>query len=220
MTERTVDIVRFHFDPLCPWCYQTSRWALTLERAGAVRLTWGVFSLERNNFPAEKGTFDPARARAFPALRVAVALRDRVGQDACGAFYEAIGERYFQREQELSDPAVLTAALSDAGLDPAWLERATGDAATLDTVMAEHEEVVEATKAFGVPFLRLDDGAGPSIFGPVISNPPEDPAEAVELWTHVAWLMRNEQFNELKRGERAHQPDLPYWRTFLANWKR
>lgn len=42
MTER----VCFFFDPICPWCYQTSRWARRLEELGVVELDWGVFSLE------------------------------------------------------------------------------------------------------------------------------------------------------------------------------
>jgi protein-disulfide isomerase-like protein with CxxC motif len=41
-----MDAVRFHFDPICPWCYQTSRWAKRLEQLGEIELDWGLFSLE------------------------------------------------------------------------------------------------------------------------------------------------------------------------------
>ena len=28
------ELVRFHFDPRCPWCWQTSRWARQIEGLG------------------------------------------------------------------------------------------------------------------------------------------------------------------------------------------
>ena len=43
--------VRFHLDPRCPWCWQTSRWAVRLEELGEIELDWGVFSLELVNLP-------------------------------------------------------------------------------------------------------------------------------------------------------------------------
>jgi hypothetical protein len=66
-----------------------------------------------------------------------------------------------------------------------------------------------------VPTIRLDGGTGPAIFGPVISNPPGSDAEATELWGHVAWLVRYDNFSELKR-DRTIDPDLAYWRTARA----
>ena len=35
--------IRFYFDPLCPWCYQTSRWARRLAELGVVDVDWRVF---------------------------------------------------------------------------------------------------------------------------------------------------------------------------------
>ena len=55
--------------------------------------------------------------------------------------------------------------------------------------------------------MVLDGGDGPAIFGPVISRLPDD-EEAVELWRHTSWLVRNGNFAELKRG-RANTVDLP-----------
>jgi hypothetical protein len=51
--------IHFSFDPRCPWCYQTSRWALRLEALHAVELYWSVFCLELNRFTGEHETFDP-----------------------------------------------------------------------------------------------------------------------------------------------------------------
>ena len=76
--------VKFHFDPLCPWCYQTSRWARRLEELGEITLEWGVFSLEVVNLeelaaeelfefalvaagmPIRGATGAPMRPMAFP----------------------------------------------------------------------------------------------------------------------------------------------------------
>ena len=207
------DAVRFHFDMRCPWCYQTSRWVRRLAELGEVTVSWGVFALELQNFTKPIDRFDPARGHGIAALRTAVAVRDAVGQDACGAFYSAVGDRYFVGLEDLADPVTLRAGLADAGLDPDWCDRALADEGTWHTVLADHTELVTQTRSFGVPTIRLDDGAGPAIFGPVVSEPPTDD-DAVELWRHVRWLARYENFHELKR-ERDDGPDLPYWHRFV-----
>ena len=66
MAER----IRFYFDPLCPWCYQTSRWARRLEELGVLDVEWRVFSLaivngdERGGRPRTPG---PRRPSAPPS---------------------------------------------------------------------------------------------------------------------------------------------------------
>jgi sugar phosphate isomerase/epimerase len=102
-------------------------------------------------------------------------------------------------------------ALAEAGLDPSLVDQAMEDPATWDEVLKEHRELVENTRSFGVPTIRLEDGA--TIFGPVISQLPDD-ADGVELWRHVSWLARYENFSELKR-DRSIPNDLP-----AALWRR
>ena len=113
MSER----VRFYFDPICPWCYQTSRWAHLLEQRSVVELDWGVFSLELQNQGREPEELAAAHARSAPALRTAVVVREHAGDGAVGAFYRAIGRRFHERGEMLEDPATVEAALADAGLD-------------------------------------------------------------------------------------------------------
>ena len=85
-----MELVRFYFDPRCPWCWQTSRWARRLEQLGEVQLEWVPFSLEVVNLEEGK---DPKALDAFsgPSLRTALVLDDTVGADAVGAFYLALG---------------------------------------------------------------------------------------------------------------------------------
>ena len=207
--------VCFHLDPRCPWCWQTSKWVRRLHQLEVIDASWGVFCLEVVNFKKPLEEFDVDRSQAAPSLRTFVMVRDAEGQNAAGRFYEAIGHRYFELEQSLQSPDTVRGALADAGLDPTWHDKAVTDSWTWRTVMDEHHALVRDTRSFGVPTIRLDGGFGPAIFGPVISNPPETDEEAVELWTHVSWLTRYENFSEFKR-DRTIDPDLQYWRSAEA----
>jgi len=206
--------IQFSLDPRCPWCWQTSKWVRQLEAAGTVTVRWGTFSLELQNFDKPLDEFDVAKAVSAPALRTLVALREHEGDAAAGKFYAALGDRYFDGEEDLTDETV-RAALADAGLDEAWLDKAVADESTWTTVLDEHHELTGETRSFGVPTIRLDGGRGPAIFGPVISNPCADDAEATTLWEHVTWLVRYENFSELKR-DRTVMPDLARVRTMRA----
>lgn len=205
--------VKFHFDPLCPWCYQTSRWARRLAELGEIELDWGVFSLEVVNLPDDQ---DPREldARAAPALRTAIVIRDRLGSKKIGPFYAALGRRIWEEPPPNGDmAAAVRESLAEIGLDESWCDEALADPATWQAVLDEHGALVERTGAFGVPTIVLDDGAGPAIFGPVVSQLPTD-EDAVALWQHLSWLTRYSNFAELKRG-RAQPPDLP-----TAAWYR
>lgn len=203
--------VKFHFDPRCPWCYQTSRWVRRLEELGEVEVDWGVFSLEVVNLEEGK---DPHAIDAVsgPALRTAVAIRDSVGSKAIGPFYAALGKRIWEQAPPREDTMeAIRESLEEAGLDPELGEKAMADRDTWEAVLEEHNALIANTRSFGVPTIVLDDGA--AIFGPVISQMPADD-EGVELWKHVSWLVRYENFSELKR-DRTIKNDLPaaVWRA-------
>lgn len=202
MAER----VRFYFDPICPWCYQTSRWAGRLQELGVLELDWGLFSLELQNAGKEPEELASAHARSARGLRTALLVRDENGTAAVGAFYKALGSRVHEAGEPLDDAATVEAALTDAGLDPEVCGRAWADPSTAERVAAEHRDLCERTRSFGVPTIVLDGGEGPAIFGPVISEPPSD-ADAVALWEHTSWLVRHANFAELKR-DRLALPDL------------
>jgi predicted DsbA family dithiol-disulfide isomerase len=201
------ELVRFHFDPRCPWCWQTSRWARQLERLGEIDVEWGAFSLEIVNLKEGEELTNPVSG---PALRTSMLIRDRHGRRAIGPFYEALGTRIWHEppppEPEEMHEAV-RAALVTAGLDGGLVDEAMDDPGTWAAVRAEHDGVVTRVGAFGVPTIVLDGGEGPAIFGPVIAELPGD-EEAVELWRHTSWLVRNPNFSELKRN-RTRAADVP-----------
>jgi hypothetical protein len=68
MAER----LRFHFDPVRPWCYQTSRWLRRVAALGHIRLSWGLCSLQAHALVEDTGSFgvptvvlDGGAGRAF-----------------------------------------------------------------------------------------------------------------------------------------------------------
>jgi hypothetical protein len=192
----------------------TSKWVNRLVELGEIEVSdWRVFSLELINGGEE--TIEAAvEFRSAAALRTAVAVRAAHGGDAVGRFYHALDTRTWDGAGDIRSPDTVRGALADAGLDESLYDAAQDDAATWDAVVAEHKAVVEQFGAFGVPTIALDGGDGPGIFGPVISRVPADD-EAVELWRHVLWLVRSDNFWELKR-DRAVPPDLEGYRIRQA----
>lgn len=138
----------------------------------------------------------------------------RVGSREAQVVRTAIGHRYFFGLEDLAQEITIRSALADADLDPDHYDRTLRDSSFWDIVQREHEFLVQETGAFGVPSLRLHDGQAQCMFGPVIKEVPED-AEALELFERVVWLMRNQNFYELKSG-RGEYPDLPHIRAALA----
>ena len=105
--------IRFYFDPLCPWCYQTSRWARRLDELGVVDVEWRVFSLAIVNGGDEGRS--AADTGSAPSLRTAVAVRDAHGNDAVGAFYKALSDARHLRGLPLDDHAVIEASPARGG---------------------------------------------------------------------------------------------------------
>ena len=176
--------VKFYFDPRCPWCYQTSKWAKRLESMGEVSLDWGVFCLQVLN--AEEGT-DPREIEAgSPQLRTAIQIERELGSKAIGPFYTELGNRTFELTEPRSedDVEIIREALDAAGLDPGIADRALADASTWTEVVDETVRLHEAVGDVGVPTIVLDGGEGPAIFGPVIVEQPSDEGRGRALASH------------------------------------
>jgi DSBA-like thioredoxin domain len=172
------------------------RWVSRLEALGAVRVEWAVFSLAIANRGDDEADPDQGAGRA---LRTAIAVRRTHGNAALGRFFAALGRAIHEDGQSAADMETVEGALADSGMDKGLATDALEDPTTWRAVVAEHSAAVAEHEAFGVPTIVLDGGGGPAIFGPVISDlPPDD--EAVELWRHVRWLVRNQSFSELKRA--------------------
>ena len=172
-----MELVQFHFDPRCPWCFQASRWIRRLTELGEIRPTWSLYCLELANLkegqdPVEMGT----TARSATALRTAAAIQLATGSsDGVGAFYEALGDRVWLTSEPAADrdQAVRESAV-EAGFDAELLDKAMADPRTWEEVMRQHYWLADTRHGIGVPSVVLDGGSGPEIFGPVLSHLPTD----------------------------------------------
>lgn len=201
-----VEHIRFHFDPVCPWCYQTSRWLRRLVALGRVELSWGLFSLQAQQSEDLDEQRGRLRSRTSFGLRAALVVRDTGGHSAVDAFYADLGRRIHEEGASPKDRAIVEGAIEEAGLERELAAEADSDE-VVERLLAEHRDLVERTCSFGVPTVVLDGGAGRAFFGPVLTTPPDDDAVAVDLLQHVVGLARHEAFIEFKR-ERDRPPDL------------
>lgn len=214
--------VRFYFDPVCPFCWLTSKWVRMVAARRDLRVDWRFIALRLVNadvdyaahFPPE---YEEGHTAGLRLLRVAARTRAEHGPAAVDRLYEELGARIFDAEfvpdtadahgkrgtREFVAPVLAAArlpeSLADAVDDDAW------DA----VVRAETDEALAlAGKDVGTPILQFAPPDGPAFFGPVISRLP-GPDEAEELWDHVVALARFPGFAELKRSLR----ELPQLRA-------
>jgi hypothetical protein len=220
-----VTAVRFYFDPVCPFCWLTSKWLRTVAPQRDLAVDWRFISLRLLNahvdydaqFPPE---YEAGHTAGLRLLRVAARARDEHGGDAVGRLYEAMGEAIFERapvqdtadrdtaaDRERRGTADFVSPILDAAGLPATLVDALEESAWDATVQAETDEALAATgKDVGTPILHISPPEGAAFFGPVISRLPS-PERAGELWDHVVGLATFPGFAELKRSLRE-RPQL------------
>jgi 2-hydroxychromene-2-carboxylate isomerase len=194
MTD-SVDAVDFHFDPLCPFAYQTSLWMRTVRERTGVRIDWRFFSLEEiNREEGKKHPWERDWSYGWSLMRIGALLRRR-GMSHLDDWYERIGSALHREARRPHDPDVARDLLAEIGLDPGLVDEALADATTHDEVRADHDRVV-AAGGFGVPTLFFPDGQ--ALFGPVVIDPPSGP-EAERLWGVVSGWLDFPHLYELQR---------------------
>jgi hypothetical protein len=197
------DVV-FHFDPICPWTWLTSRW-LT-EVAGSRSLTLGFRSLSLrivNDVPP--GRYVPLDV-GFEALRVVEALSADGDHAGAARLYTALGEEVHRGKRSL-DRALLAEVLAASGL-PASITAAASDDAWDDAVAASTATAVDAAGGgIGSPVVRWP-ATGRAASGPIVSPPPTG-ADALRLWDAVCTAIEIPSFFELKRGRVDVRPQIP-----------
>ena len=196
MTE-TIEptVLDLWFDPMCPWAWMTSRWALEVEKVRPVTVQFHAMSLSVLN---EGRDLSPGYRRVMDAgwggPRVCLAVEREHGQQALRDFYTAVGTR-IHPGGEPNDVTTYRAALADIGLPVELAEAALTDAGD-DAVRASHHEGMDPVgQDVGTPVIRVN---GMSLFGPVISPAPKGEA-AGELWDGFLKVLAYPGFFELKR---------------------
>ena len=211
-----------YFDPVCPFCWMTSKWVRMVAERRRYEVDWRFISLRLVNahvdyaahFPPE---YEAGHTAGLRLLRVAARTRAEHGRAAVGPLYAALGAKIFDAgfvpdsaadhgvrgTRPFVEPVLATAGLpeelADALDDPQW------DA----VVQAETDAALSLTgRDVGTPILHFVPPDGAAFFGPVISRLP-GADEAEELWEHVVALARFPGFAELKRSLR----ELPQLRA-------
>ncbi|WP_330095088.1 mycothiol-dependent nitroreductase Rv2466c family protein [Nocardiopsis codii] len=190
--------VDFWLDPSCPLTRNTARWITSLTGHVPLDVRWHVMSLFLlNEHRDEDPEGDTEGYLRIPA-RVATAVRSDHGNDALGAFHDALWTDPDGTHREwIGDIADalrrcgLPADLADAGWGTGY------DAALRES----HQDGVGRVDAeIGTPVLAVTtpDGALPAVFGPVVAEVPSQ-ADAVRLWQATLLLAGVPGFRELKR---------------------
>ena len=187
------------FDPICPFAWITSRWLLEAAAVRDLEVTWNIMSLAQLNKDREMDEAHKAAfTRSWDAVRLVAAVKEKHGNDAVIALYNAMGTRIHLKKEKVSDE-LLTAALAEAGL-PADLLATAKDESWNEPMIASHDRAISLVgNDVGTPVLAIGDAA---FFGPVISPAPKG-EQAGRLWDGLALCLEVPGFYELKRARKG-----------------
>ena len=186
--------IDFYFDPVCPWCWITSRWITEVSEHRELDLTWRPFSLAIKNDEDGSKDYDAVSEWGLRGLRVIEAVRRELGDAAVARMYSEMGARKHNDRIDFPDHADILATL---GIDSTLAEAAEDDAwdAVIEASMDNALEL--AGDDVGVPTIVYEGKT--AFFGPVISPAPTGEA-ALRLWDGLATLATTtDGFFELKR---------------------
>jgi 2-hydroxychromene-2-carboxylate isomerase len=192
--------VDFHFDVLCPWAYQTSRWIREVRDQTDLTINWRFFSLEEvNRVEGKKHPWERDWSYGWSILRIGALLR-RIDMKHVDDWYAITGNALHHDGMKIHEPDVARILLQEIGMDPGLVDESMRDLSTHDEVKADHDKVV-AADGFGVPtlfFPGIDGGPEQTIFGPVLIDPPAGDA-ALRLWDTVCGWLEFPQLYEIQR---------------------
>lgn len=207
-------------DPVCPYCWVTSRWVVEVAEQRELTVRWRPISLWLLN----RDRADPASALSrlhqagHARLRVMAAVEQALGPVPIGPLYTAFGTAIWEAAAPSADgfdavaedivaTADLAAPLASVGLPRSYAEAA--EDSSLDRAVRSSTEQAQARVGgdVGTPVLCFEPPDGPAFFGPVLARVPRG-AEARSVWDAVITLARTPSFAELKRSQRE-LPQVP-----------
>ena len=189
--QKTLDL---WFDPLCPWAWMTSRWALEVAQVRDVDVVFHVMSLSVLNEGRDLSDhYRDLMDNSWGGARVCLAVQQQYPEKLT-ELYTALGTR-IHLGKEPNVRATHEAALAEVGL-PVSLA-AAGDTDSNDKALraAQAEVTAAVGDDVGTPVIRVE---GMSLFGPVFSPAPKG-EEAGRVWDGFVNVLAYPGFFELKR---------------------
>ncbi|RGE18082.1 DsbA family protein [Leucobacter sp. wl10] len=195
MSNAASPSVEFYFDPICPWCWMTSRWAAEVAETRGFEIDWRPISLQIVNEGEDPGSLAEVMRQGHRMGQVALAVGAEAGSAAVGALYTEMGTRIHPGARTDYDEIILESLAAVDGVSTGLLEAAgRPDDAQLRENTRHALEI--AGPDVGVPIISID---GVAFFGPVVTPAPTGEA-ALQLWDGIYAAASVPGFYELKRG--------------------